>query len=160
MPILKPIDETFVCPVAESPDDVLRNIFVYNDLLYIETDIAGSQLQNVDPYSFFAVNRVLNFSPVVNNSRNRFAQVRYEAILTIAKPVIASLEVETVDVPGQFDTITKELLALGFLNTFKSYFTCCDFTIENIRCVPIWNSNRAVPAINHTGVEITYTVTI
>lgn len=160
MPILKPIDETFVCPVAVSPDNVLANFFTFNELLYIETDIAGSQLSDVDPYSFFGVNRVLSFAPIAANSRAKYSQLKYECILTIAKPVDPSLEVETVNVPGQFDTITKELLTLEFINTFKSYFTCCGFLIENIRCVPIWNSNRAVPAINHTGVEITYTVTI
>jgi len=152
MPILKPIDEDWVCPIAETPDGVLSGIFAFSDLLYIETDIAGSQLKDIDPYSFFAVNRVLNFAPIAQSSRSKYSQLRYECLLTIAKPVDPSLEVETVNVPGQFDTITKELLTLGFINTFKSYFTCCDFLIENIRCVPIWNSNRAVPAINHTGV--------
>lgn len=160
MPILKPIDETFVCSNASTPDGVLANIFDFNELLYIETDIAGSQLEDLDPYSFFAVNRVLNFAPVVNNSRNKYAQMRYDCLLTIAKPINPDLEVETVNIAGQFDTITKEVLTLDFINTFKSYFTCCEYLIENIRCTPIWNSNRAVPAINHTGVEINFTVTI
>jgi len=160
VPILKPIDETFTCVVATTPDNVLANIFNFNDLLYIETDIAGSQLQNLDPYSFFAVNRVLTFGPVVNNSRNKYAQMRYDCLLTIAKPINADLEVETVNVEGQFDTITKELLTLEFINTFKSYFTCCDYLIETIRLRPIFNSNVATPAVNHTGVEITFSVTI
>ena len=160
MPILKPIDETFVCAAATTPDGVLANIFAFNDLLYIETDIAGSQLSNLDYDSFFAVNRVLNFAPIATNSRNRYAQMRYDCLLTIAKPVDPALEVETVNVPGQFDTITKEFLTLDFINTLKSYFTCCGYLIENIRCTPIWNSNRAVPAINHTGVEINLSITI
>ena len=160
MQILKPINEAFNCAVATTPDDVLSNIFAFNELLYIETDIAGAQLKDLDPYAYFGVNRVLNFAPVSSNSRNRFSEMRYECLLTLAKPIDPALEVETVSVPGQFDTITKELLGLDFVNTFKSYFSCCDYAIENIRLTPIWNSNRAVPAINHTGVEINFTVTI
>jgi hypothetical protein len=160
MPILKSLDETFVCAVATTPDDVLANIFGFNDLLYVETDVAGSQLQNLNPTLFFAVNRVLTYGPVVNNSRNRYAQMKYDCMLTIARPSDARQEVETLDVPGQFDEITKELLTLDFINTFKSYFSCCDHLIEAIRCRPVWNVNTVVPAVNYSGVEITFSVTI
>jgi len=157
--ILKPIDETFACVLATTPDEVLANIFTFNDLLYVETDVAGSQLQPASGL-YFGVNRVIAYGPIANNSRNRYAQMKYDCLLTIAKPINADLEVETVNVPGQFDTITKELLTLEFINTFKSYFTCCDYLIEAIRLRPIFNSNVATPAVNHTGVEINFTVTI
>lgn len=54
MPILKPIDENYTCVDATTPDDILRSFALgFNSIVYIETDIAGSQLQNLDPYSFF-----------------------------------------------------------------------------------------------------------
>ena len=158
MPILKPIDETYTCVAANTPDDILRSLFGFNGITYVETDIAGSQLQNLDPYSFFAVNRVLNLVPLAG--QNRYSQASYNCLLTIAKPINHDLEVETVNVLGQFDTITKELLSLEFLNTLRSYFKCCDYEIVITNVTPIWNSTRAVPAVNHSGVEINYTVTI
>ena len=158
MPILKPIDETYTCVAANTPDDILRSLFGFNGITYVETDIAGSQLQNLDPYSFFAVNRVLNLVPLAG--QNRYSQATYNCLLTIAKPINHDLEVETVNVPGQFDTITKELLSLGFLNTLRSYFQCCDYEIVITNVTPIWNSTRVVPAVNHSGVEINYTLTI
>ena len=158
MPILKPIDETYTCVDATTPDDILRSLFGFNGIAYVETDIAGSQLQNLDPYSFFAVNRVLNLVPLAG--QNRYSRATYNCLLTIAKPINHDLEVETVNVLGQFDTITKELLSLGFLNTLRSYFKCCDYEIAITNATPIWNSTRAVPAVNHSGIEINYTVTI
>ena len=136
----------------------MRSFFGFNSIVYVETDIAGSQLQNLDPYSFFAVNRVLNLVPLAG--QNRYSRATYNCLLTIAKPINHDLEVETVNVPGQFDTITKELLSLEFLNTLRSYFKCCDYEIVITNVTPIWNSTRAVPAVNHSGVEINYTVTI
>ena len=158
MPILKPIDETYTCVAATTPDDILRSFFGFNNIVYVETDIAGSQLQNLDPYSFFAVNRVLNLVPLAG--QNRYSRATYNCLLTIAKPINHDLEVETVNVLGQFDTITKELLSLEFLNTLRSYFKCCDYEIVITNVTPIWNSIRAVPAVNHSGIEINYTVTI
>lgn len=158
MPILKPIDENYTCVDVTTPDDILRSFFGFNSIVYIETDIAGSQLQNLDPYSFFAVNRVLNLVPLAG--QNRYSQAAYNCLLTIAKPINHDLEVETVNVQGQFDTITKELLSLEFLNTLRSYFKCCDYEIVITNVTPIWNSTRAVPAVNHSGVEINYTVTL
>ena len=158
MPILKPIDENYTCVDANTPDDILRSFFGFNGITYVETDIAGSQLQNLDPYSFFAVNRVLNLVPLAG--QNRYSRATYNCLLTIAKPINHDLEVETVNVLGQFDTITKELLSLEFLNTLRSYFKCCDYEIVITNVTPIWNSTRVVPAVNHSGVEINYTVTI
>ena len=158
MSILKPIDETYTCVDATTPDDILRSFFGFNNIVYVETDIAGSQLQNLDPYSFFAVNRVLNLVPLAG--QNRYSRATYNCLLTIAKPINHDLEVETVNVPGQFDTITKELLSLEFLNTLRSYFKCCDYEIVITNVTPIWNSTRAVPSVNHSGIEINYTVTI
>lgn len=164
MPILKPKVDDYVCPVEGSDlDAILRNIFTFNGMKYIETDIAGAHLPSADPYSFFAVNRVLAFRPATLNSartNNRYNQMSYECLLTIARPSKADLEIETINVPGQFDTITKEFLGLEFVNTLKSYFTCCGYGAEIVRVVPIWNSNRAVADINHSGVEINLTVTI
>lgn len=158
MPILKPIDENYICPLATSPDDILRVLFEFNGITYGETDIAGSQLQNLDPYKFFAINRLLNFVPVASN--NKYSQATYNCLLTIAKPINHDLEVETVNVPGQFDTITKELLDLAFINQLRAYFKCCDYQIEITNVTPIWNSNRVAPAVNYSGVEINYSVTI
>ena len=158
MSILKPIDENYTCVDANTPDDILRAFFGFNSIVYVETDIAGSQLQNLDPYSFFAVNRVLNLVPLAG--QNRYSQATYNCLLTIAKPINHDLEVETVNVLGQFDKITKELISLEFLNTLRSYFKCCDYEIVITNVTPIWNSTRAVPAVNHSGVEINYTVTI
>lgn len=158
--ILKPIDETFSCVLATTPDEVLANIFTFNNLLYVETDLAGSQLQPANGL-YFGVNRVLAYGPVANNSRNRYAQMQYDCMLTIATPSDARQEIETVDTnTGQFDLITKELLTLDFINTFKSYFTCCDYLIGVIRCHPVWNVNTMMPATNYTGVEINFSVTI
>ena len=112
MPILKPIDETYTCVDANTPDDILRSLFGFNSIVYIETDIAGSQLQNLDPYSFFAVNRVLNLVPLAG--QNRYSRATYNCLLTIAKPINHDLEVETVSVPGQFHPITTVLLILEF----------------------------------------------
>ncbi len=158
MPILKPIDETYTCVEATTPDDILRSLFGFNGITYVETDIAGSQLQNLDPYIFFAVNRVLNLVPLAG--QNRYSRATYNGLLTIAKPINHDLEVETVNVQGQFDTITKELISLEFLNTLRSYFKCCDYEMVITNVTPIWNSTRAVPAVNHSGVEINYTVTL
>ena len=158
MPILKPIDKTYTCVDLRSRRNIKKTIFGFNNIVYVETDIAGSQLQNLDPYSFFAVNRVLNLVPLAG--QNRYSQASYNCLLTIAKPINHDLEVETVNVLGQFDTITKELLSLEFLNTLRSYFKCCDYEIVITNVTPIWNSTRAVPAVNHSGIEINYTVTI
>jgi len=128
MPILKPIDETYTCVDATTPDDILRSLFGFNGITYVETDIAGSQLQNLDPYSFFAVNRVLNLVPLAG--QNRYSRAAYNCLLTIAKPINHDLEVETVNVPGQFDTITKELLSLEFLN-LKCLVSEINRTIQN-----------------------------
>ena len=158
--ILKPIDGTFICALAKTPDEVLSGFFTFNNLLYVETDVAGSQLQPANGL-YFGVNRVIAYGPVANNSRNRYAQMQYDCMLTIATPSDARQEIETVDIiPGQFDLITKELLTLDFINTFKSYFTCCDYLIEAIRCRPVWNVNTMLPATNYTGVEINFTVTL
>jgi hypothetical protein len=158
--ILKAIDETYTCPIAVTPDDILKSIFAFNAMKYVETDSNGSQLQNLDPYTFFGVNRVLAYGPVSNNSRNKYTQMTYDCLLTFAKPISPDLEIESINVEGQFDSITKGLLEREFINTFKSYFTCCDYLIEAIRCRPIFNSNLAVAAINHSGIEITFTLTI
>jgi len=165
MPILKPKDDTYVCPASGADlDDLLRNMLTaFNGIRFIETDGAGAHLPNADPYEFFAVNRVLAFRPVTTSSlrtNNRYNQLVYECLLTIARPVGDDLEIETINVPGQFDTITKEFTSLGFINTLKSYFTCCDYPAEIIRVIPIWNSNKAVAAVNHSGVEIYLNVTI
>ena len=158
--ILKPIDGTFICAIAKTPDEVLAGFFAYNDLLYVDTDVAGSQLQPANGL-YFGVNRVLAYGPLATNSRNKYAQMSYDCMLTIATPSDARQEIETVDIiPGQFDLITKELLTLDFINTFKSYFTCCDYLIEAIRCRPVWNVNTMMPATNYTGVEINFTVTL
>lgn len=156
--ILKPIDENYTCIDASTPDDILINIFGFNNMVYVETDAAGSQLQNLDFYSFFAINRILNLIPV--NSSNKYSQAAYNCLLTIAKPINMDLEVETVNVAGQFDIITKELISLAFLNQLRAYFKCCDYDMQITNVTPIWNSNRAAPAVDHSGVEITYTVTI
>ena len=158
MAVLKPIDGTYTCPEDLTLEALLLNAFTFNGIKYVETDIAGSQLQNLDPYSFFAVNRVLNFVPTA--SANKYSQAAYNCLLTIAMPVDPSLEVETVNVDGQFTTITEQLISLEFLNTLRSYFKCCDVPMSITNVTPIWNSNRAVPAVNHSGVEINYTVTI
>ena len=158
MSILKPIDENYICPLATSPDDILRTLFDFNNIVYVETDIVGSQLQNVDPYSFFAVNRLLNFNPIASN--NKYSQAVYNCVLTIAKPSNPALEVETINVSGQFDTITKELLKLEFINQLRAYFKCCDFEMNITSVTPFWNSNKVVPAINHTGIEINFNVKI
>lgn len=167
MPILKPIDQTFVCVTnPETPDDILKYVLgVFNDLLFIETDNAGSQLRPV-ANKFFAVNRLLAFGPVQlsSNTRtaNRYSQMSYDCLLTIAKPSDASQEVESTEITrvGQFDEITTEFLKLEFINTFKSYFSCCDQMISPPRIRPVWNVNTYMPATNYSGVEITFTLTI
>lgn len=160
MSILKPIDDNYVCAVAYTPADILRAISVFNGLVYVETDSKGSQLRDLSPYDFFMVNRVLSFGPVQQTSSNKYSRMRYECLLTIAQPINPDLEVETVNVPGQFDEITAQFLTLEFTNLFRAYFNCCGHTVDNIRFRPIWNSNVAIPAINHSGVEITFNLTI
>ena len=158
MPILKPIDGTYICPTDLTLDSLLATAFDFNGMIYIETDIAGSQLQNLDPYSFFAVNRVINMQPI--SSTNRYSQANYNCLLTIAQPADASLEVETINVDGQFATITEKLMTLEFLNTLRSYVKCCGAPMSITTVTPIYNSNRAVPAVNHSGIEINYQITI
>ena len=160
MAILKPIDANYLKIVALSPDDLLKNIFDFNELVYLESDANGSQVETLDNYSFFGINRVLNYRPIANNSRNKYSEMAYDCVLTFAKPESPDLTIETLNVEGQFDTITKELLKLEFVNTFKSYFTCSGYLIEEIRLRPIYNSTAAVQAVNHTGVEINFTLTI
>lgn len=159
--ILKPIDAlTWTCPAPGSDlNAILVNLFAYNSIRFLQTDSAGSQL-DADPYSFFAVNRVLSIRPVVRNPRNRYGSALYECLLTIAKPADPSLEVETVNVPGQFDTITREFLDLAFANTLRSYFACCDYPVTIAVIRPIWNSTNAVKRVNHSGVEINLTIEI
>jgi len=158
--ILKPIDETWFCPApGAGVNEVLKKLFDFNSINFIQTDAAGSSM-DADPYAFFAVNRVLLVRPVVGNPNNRYTAVNYDCLLTIARAVTPSLEVETGSVDGQFDTITKELITAEFLNTLKSYFRCCGYgvTINQVR--PIWNSTAAVKRVNHSGVEITLTIEI
>tara|TARA_R110000782_G_scaffold1051_1_gene3767 strand:- start:820 stop:1302 length:483 start_codon:yes stop_codon:yes gene_type:complete len=160
MAILKPIDANFLKIAAITPDDLLKNIFEFNELVYLETDANGSQITTLDEYSFFGINRILNYRPVVNNSRNKYSEMVYDCSLTFAKPERPDLTIETLSIAGQFDTITKELLKLDFVNTFKAYFTCSNYLIEEIRLRPIYNSTAAVQAVSHTGVEITFSLTI
>lgn len=158
--MLKPIDIDYVCPVAGSDIDIiLKNIFDFNNIKFVQTDNAGSQL-NSDPYSYFAVNRVLLIRPISTNTINKYNSANYDCLLTIAKPVDASQEIETVNVDGQFDTITKDFLNLTFANTLRSYFKCCGYDINIVQIKPIWNSTVAVKRINHSGVEINFTVEI
>ena len=158
--ILKPIDTDYVClPQGASIDDVLKNIFVFNDIVFVQTDGAGAQLDH-DPYSFFAVNRVLSMRPIAKNTVNRYSSANYECLLTIAKPAEPSLEVETTNVDGQFETITREFLTLEFINTLRSYFHCCGYFITINQIKPIWNSTIAAKRINHSGVEISLSVEI
>ena len=158
--ILKPIDETWACPAANADvNDVLKSIFEYNSINFIQTDAAGASM-DADPYAFFAVNRVLLVRPVVLNGVNRYSSARYDCLLTIARAVSPSLEVETGSVDGQFDTITKEFLNITFLNTLRSYFRCCDQTVIISQVRPIWNSTVALKRVNHSGVEITLTIEI
>lgn len=158
--ILKPIDDAWICPATGADiDDVLKNLFGFNGIKFLQTDSAGSQL-NADPYEFFAINRVLLIRPISKNPNNRYSEASYDCLLTIAKPADASQEVETVDIDGQFETITREFLTLGFLNTLKSYFQCCGYRVNIVQVRPIWNSTIAAKRINHSGVEITLTVEI
>lgn len=161
MAILKPIDDNYVCPVSGTDlDGIFRNLFGFNDIAFIETDIAGGHLPNADAYSFFAVNRLLAIRPIETRPSSRYGSAAYDCLLTIAKPIDDRIEVETINVPGQFELITSQFMNLDFLNTLKSYFTCCDYTIQIISCRPIWNSVNAVKEHNHSGVEINLTVTL
>lgn len=163
--ILKPIDGTFACVnEPETPDDIFKCVFgVFNDMLFLETDNAGSQVRPV-PNKFFAINRLLAFGPaVVSNQANlKYSRMSYDCLLTIAKPSNASQEVENTELTneGQFDAITKEFLTLQFSNTFKSYFGCCGHEITGFRIRPVWNVNTYAPAVNYSGVEINFTLTI
>ena len=157
--ILKPIDPDYICPIDLSIDNVFKNIFGFNDIVFIETDQAGAQLDS-DPYSFFAINRVLAFKPITQ-SNNKYSSAVYDCLLTIAKPADPSQEVESViSVDGQFETITKEFLTLEFANTLRSYFICCDQKITINQIKPIWNSTIAAKRINHSGVEINLSIEI
>jgi len=167
MPILKPIDETFVCVAnPQTPDAIFKYVLgEFSNLLYIETDNMGSQLRP-KPDQFFAVNRLLAFGPVQtsDNSRtnNKYSSASFDCLLTIAKPSDARQEIENTELTnvGQFDEITSQFLKLDFINTLRSYFACCGQTITAPRIRPVWNVNTYMPAVNYTGVEITFTLTI
>jgi hypothetical protein len=167
MPILKPIDDTYICVVdPKTPDDLFKYVLgEFNDMLYIETDNNGSQLRP-QPDKFFAVNRLLAFGPVdfVSRSRtsNKYTQMSYDCLLTIAKPSLANQEIENTELTnvGQFDEITTQFLGLDFVNTFRKYFSCCGQDITAIRIRPVWNVTTYMLATNYTGVEITFTLTI
>ena len=167
MPILKPIDQDFICVVdPKTPDDLFKYVLSeFNDMLYLETDNNGSQIRP-QADKFFAVNRLVAFGPVqtVDSSRtaNKYSRMTYDCLLTIAKPSDARQEVENTELTnqGQFDEITKLFLALEFSNTFKKYFSCCGQEITAIRIRTVWNVNTYVLATNYTGVEITFTLVI
>jgi hypothetical protein len=167
MPILKPIDETYNCVVnPQTPDDLLKYVLgTFNDMLYIETDNNGSQLQP-QADKFFAVNRLLAFGPVqtTDSSRtaNKYSRMSYDCLLTIAKPSDARQEIENTELTnvGQFDAITSQFLGIDFPNTFRKYFTCCGQEITAPRIRPVWNVNTYMLGTNYTGVEITFTLTI
>ena len=74
MAILKPIDANYLKIVALSPDDLLKNIFDFNELVYLESDANGSQVETLDNYSFFGINRVLNYSrrPIRHDHKRTF----------------------------------------------------------------------------------------
>lgn len=159
--ILKPIDSDFITPsVTADLDDILRNIFVFNDINFIETDQAGAQIE-ANPYDYFAINRVLLIRPISKSRNNRYAGLSHDCLLTIAKPISPDVEVEftTGDV-GQFEKITKDFLSIDFFNTFKSYFSCFGYSINITQMRPIWNSTNAAKRINHSGVEISLTIEI
>ena len=156
--ILKPIDENYNCLNGVfDVDDVLRNIFNFNNIKFIETDIAGAQI-DIDPYEFIAINRVLLIRPISKNPINKYSSASYDCLLTIAKASEPSLEVENTSTDGQFDTITKEFLSLEFMNTLRSYFTCCNHKVNIVQIKPIWNSTIATKRVNHSGVEINLTI--
>jgi hypothetical protein len=158
--ILKPIDDKFICPVIGSDiDDILKNIFDFNNINFIETDVFGSQI-NPDPYCFFAINRILLIRPIAKNSINKYSSASYDCILTIAKPSDASIEIESTNVDGQFEIITKQFLNLEFINTLRSYFRCCGYNINIQQIRPIWNSTQSAKRVNHSGVEINFTAEI
>lgn len=156
--MLKKIDNDFLCPISyQTPDDLFRYFFeVWNGIPYIETDRNGSQIQ--DATGFFAINRILSFSPVPSN--NKFSKVNYNCLLTIATPSDDRQEIETLDRIGQYDEIIKLMANLEWINIFRSYFLCCDFEIENLNFVPVYNVNTNALAINYTGLEITFNLTI
>lgn len=167
MAILKPVDGTYICVAdPKTPDELLAYILgEFNDMLYIETDNNGSQLRpSFD--KFFAVNRLLAFGPVDIDSRaktlNRYKQMSYDCLLTIAKPTNAGQEIENTELTnvGQFGEITKEFITLEFANIFRSYFSCCGQDMAAPRIRPVWNVNTYMPAVNYSGVEITFTLTI
>ena len=159
--ILKPIDGSWTCPAQGADiDDVLRNLFGFNSIKFIETDAAGAEMDS-DPYSFFAINRVLLIRPIAKNRINKYSSASYDCLLTIARAVDPSMEVESVQsVDGQFDTITREFTKLDFLNVLRSYFTCCDYAVTITQVRPIWNSTTAAKRVNHSGVEINLTIEI
>jgi len=167
MPVLKPIDENYNCVVnPQTPDELFAYVLgVFNDMLYVETDNNGSQLQPAAD-KFFAVNRLLAFGPVqtTDSSRtaNKYSRMSYDCLLTIAKPSDARQEVENTELTnqGQFDEITSQFLGLDFSNTFRKYFTCCGQDITAPRIRPVWNVNTYMLGTNYTGVEITFTLTI
>lgn len=164
--ILKPIDNTFVCVVDPlTPDAILKYVLgIFNDMLYIETDNNGSQVRPISN-KFFAVNRLLNFGPVQNvdsnRTNNKYSRMSYDCLLTIAKPSDAGQEIENTEITqeGQFDEITSQFLTLEFINILKSYFSCCGQNITAPRIKPVWNVNTYMPAVNYSGVEITFTLT-
>lgn len=158
--ILKPIDISYTCSAPGTDlDGILANIFAFNNIVFVQTDQAGAQI-NPDPYAFFAINRVLAIRPIARNTVNKYSSASYECLLTIARPINADLEVETVNVDGQFETITRQFLSLDFANALRAYFMCCDYKVSIVQIRPIWNSTAAAKRVNHSGVEINLTIEI
>lgn len=161
MPILKPKDITFNCPAPGADlNAILLNAFRFSGIKFIQTDTAGGTLHNQPPTNFFAANRVVQVRPIETRPSAKYSSLNYDCVLTLARPVNAGLEVQTVNVDGQYTVIVEELLSLSFINTFKSYFTCCDYPIQVAGVRPVYNRNDAVKDINYTGVEITFTITL
>lgn len=150
--MLRKINTDWNCATDFGVDAILKNIFDFNNITYIEADITGAQL-NADPYSYFAINRIISFKPI--NSYNKYSLFAFDCVLTIAKPADASMEVF-----DQYDKIVKPFLNPEFANVFRSYFSCCDLKLTINQIKPIYNSTSAVKNVNHSGVEITFTVEI
>ena len=153
--ILKPIDNTFVLPIINTPSDVFKYIAEFNGYNFFETDLTGYTPNDI-PQDIFFCDKIDLVSPRKNTN-----EYKYDGILFIGVPVDIAQEVnDSTFYAGQFKSIIEEMISKEFVKQIEKYFICnnIEISLNNIR--PLYNSVKYTKATNCTGVEINYSIWI
>lgn len=154
--ILKPIDETFILPAAETPSDIFAYLATYNGFAFYETDLNGVVPNEIEN-NYFLVDRIDLASPQTNRTGQ---EIKYDGSLFIGLPASPNTDVNVSSFEdGQFLNIVADLLTKDFINQMLKYVRC-DFALDINSLRPLYNSNKYTKATNATGVEISYSIWI